>query len=368
MRGLYIHIPFCLKKCKYCDFNSFTFSCEDKKSYLSALEKNMQMYSGEEVDTVFIGGGTPTSLSSAELTRLIDSIKSTFKLSESCEFTVEMNPKTVDKEKLTVLKEKGVNRLSLGVQSFNDDELKKIGRIHSSYDAIETVSLIKECGFDNFSIDLMSALPGQTFDSFKENIKTAISLSPSHISCYSLILEDGTPLYEEYIRGELNLPSEDAEREMYDYAVSALNKAGYFRYEISNFAKCGYESKHNIKYWQCDEYIGIGLSSHSYIDGVRFSMTDEFDDYISGDFSRYDENVLTLEDKMSEFMFMGFRMDKGVSKTEFLHRFGKTIDEVFSVPLLKFKKMGMIVEREDYYTLSEVAVGISNSIMCEFLL
>lgn len=368
MRGLYIHIPFCLKKCKYCDFNSFTFSCEDKASYLDALIKNMQVYKGEKIDTIFIGGGTPTTLSYEELGRLLDAVNSTFELSADYDFTVEMNPKTVDRDKLSVLKEKCVNRLSLGVQSFNDEELLKIGRIHTSQDAIETVSLIKECGFDNFSIDLMSALPGQTTESFLESLNTAIGLNPKHISCYSLILEDGTPLYEEYLRGEINLPDEDEERNMYDSAVKILESAGYKRYEISNFAKNGYESQHNIKYWQCKEYIGIGISAHSYLDGVRFSMTDDFDNYISGDFERCDETVLSREDMMSEFMFMGLRMDRGVSKKEFSVRFGAEIDEIFGKPLLKFKNMGMIEEKNGNYSLTDKAVGISNSIMCEFIL
>lgn len=368
MKGLYIHIPFCLRKCKYCDFNSFTFSVEDKKSYLSALFQNMEMYKGEEVDTVFVGGGTPTALDGEELGQLFDKIYTTFNISENCEITVEMNPKTVDNEKLEVLKKKGVTRLSIGIQSFSDEELIRIGRIHTANDAKETVSLVKAMGFDNFSIDLMSALPGQTFEGFKESLNEAIALSPSHISCYSLILEEGTPLYEEDIRGELNIPDEDCERAMYDYAVKTLDMAGYKRYEISNFAKKGYESKHNIKYWQCDEYIGVGLSAHSYINGVRFSCTNDFDDYISGDFSRHNEELLSEKNKMSEFMFMGLRMDIGVSKSKFLMRFGKSLDDVFGDVIEKFKKMKMLEEKGDFLHLSKEAVGISNSIMCEFIL
>jgi len=368
MRGLYVHIPFCLKKCKYCDFNSFAFSCTDKKEYLDALFTNMEMYKNEEIDTVFIGGGTPTSLNSAEILKLFEKIKRTFVLSADCEFTVEMNPKTVDEEKLEVMKKAGVNRLSIGVQSFCDSELEAIGRIHSAEDAIKTVKLVKACGFENFSIDLMSALPGQSMESFKKTLSLAISLEPCHISCYSLILEEGTPLYEEYIRGELNLPDEETDREMYDYAVKTLGENGYSRYEISNFAKKGYESRHNIKYWQCDEYIGIGISAHSYINGVRFSITSDFDEYIAGDFSHRDETPLTAEDMMSEFMFMGFRMGKGVSKREFVMRFGAEIEEVFKIPLNKFLRLGVIEDIDGFYRISDSAFGISNSIMCEFIL
>ncbi|MBE7016157.1 MAG: radical SAM family heme chaperone HemW, partial [Ruminococcaceae bacterium] len=317
VRGLYVHIPFCLKKCKYCDFCSFTFSKEDKLEYLSALFRNMDMYKGEKVDTVFIGGGTPTSLDAESLKLLLDRINSTLNLDNCSEFTVEMNPKTVDEDKLQVLKNGGVTRLSVGVQSFCDEELKRIGRVHTSQEAKETIEMIKNAGFENFSIDLMSALPGQTLDSFKYSLDTAIELNPAHISCYSLILEEGTPLYEEYIRGELNLPDEDTEREMYDLAVNTLNKAGYKRYEISNFSKENFSSTHNIKYWKCMEYIGVGLSAHSYLDVKRFSNSSDFDDYVSGDFSRYNEEKLDKKDMMSEFMFMGLRMSCGVSSDEF---------------------------------------------------
>ena len=368
MRGLYIHIPFCLKKCKYCDFNSFAFCNEDKKSYLRALFEQMDRYKGEKVDTVFVGGGTPTSLDAEELLVLLEKIRSTFVISSDAEFTVEMNPKTVDKEKLTIMKENGVNRLSVGVQSFNDDELEKIGRIHTGEDAIETVKLIKEYGFDNFSIDLMSALPGQTMETFRQNLETATSLGTTHISCYSLILEEGTPLYEEYLRGEISIPDEDTEREMYDIAVEFLKENGYERYEVSNFAKAGYQSAHNIKYWQCKEYIGIGLSAHSYIDGVRFSNTDDFDNYIEGDFTKYNEEKLSQNDMMSEFMFMGLRMDCGVSKDEFKNRFGEEIEKIFSAPLIKFKDMGMIEGKDGFYRISDKGIGVSNTIMCEFIL
>jgi len=326
------------------------------------------MYKGEKVDTVFIGGGTPTSLDAESLKLLLDRINSTLNLDNCSEFTVEMNPKTVDEDKLQVLKNGGVTRLSVGVQSFCDEELKRIGRVHTSQEAKETIEMIKNAGFENFSIDLMSALPGQTLDSFKYSLDTAIELNPAHISCYSLILEEGTPLYEEYIRGELNLPDEDTEREMYDLAVNTLNKAGYKRYEISNFSKENFSSTHNIKYWKCMEYIGVGLSAHSYLDVKRFSNSSDFDDYVSGDFSRYNEEKLDKKDMMSEFMFMGLRMSCGVSSDEFFNRFGEKLEEVFCEPLLKYKNLGMIEENEGFYRLSDRAVSVSNSIMCEFIL
>lgn len=368
MKGLYVHIPFCVKKCKYCDFNSFCGSENDKKLYIDALFSEMDKYSGEKCDTVFIGGGTPTALSADDMQSLLDKINRTFVLAYNTEFTVEANPKTVDEIKLQTMLKYGVNRISLGVQSFNDAELGAIGRIHSAADAAESFCLARRMGFENISVDLMLAIPNQTPDSLSENIRIAAELSPEHISCYSLILEDGTPLYEEYNRGLINLPDEDMQREMYDLAVNELEKYGYRRYEISNFSKPGMESRHNIKYWQCREYIGVGLSAHSYINGVRFSNTDSFSSYIIGDFQGVENDVLSKNDKMSEFMFMGLRMTEGISMHEFSRRFGTDIYEIFGKPLLKFIKMGMLIEKNGRIFLSDNAVEVSNQIMCEFIL
>lgn len=367
MKGLYIHIPFCIKKCKYCDFNSFSACQKEEDAYLSALFLEMQKYRGEAVDTIFIGGGTPTSLSPEQLESLLKNIRNTFVLSKNYEFTIEANPKTLDKEKLEVLKKYGVNRLSIGVQSFNDNELIKLGRVHTGLEAEETINLAKEY-FDNISIDLMCSIPDQTKESFLKNLEKACSLNPTHISCYSLILEEGTPLYDEAEKGNLNLPDEDTEREIYDIACHEMEKHGYLQYEISNFAKSGFESRHNTKYWSCDEYIGIGLSAHSYLDGIRFSNTDDFSSYIKGEFLSGEREVLSKEDKMSEFMFLGLRMTKGISKTEFRNRFSENLEEVFEKPLLKFKKMGMIEEENDTIRLLKKAISVSNQILCEFIL
>lgn len=368
MRGLYVHIPFCVKKCKYCDFNSFCGSEQDKKAYLDALFCEMDRYSREKCDTVFIGGGTPTSLSAEEMQLLLKKINSTFDLSDKTEFTVEANPKTVDKHKLQTMLEYGVNRISFGVQSFCDGELSAIGRIHSAADAEQSFYLARDAGFKNISIDLMLAIPNQTPDSLAENIRIAAELSPEHISCYSLILEENTPLYDEYRRGIVTLPDDDMQREMYDLAVSRLAENGYRRYEISNFSKPGAESRHNIKYWQCREYIGVGLSAHSYMDGVRFSNTDSFSSYIKRDFEGGERNVLSDNDRMSEFMFMGLRMSEGISENEFFRRFGTDIYEIFGKPLLKFIKMGMLKEENGRIFLTDNAVEVSNQIMCEFIL
>lgn len=368
MIGLYIHIPFCLKKCKYCDFNSFCASSSDKKRYLEALIKEAEKYKGTECDTVFIGGGTPTALETEDMQKLLVNIRGNFKIADGAEFTVEANPKTVDEKKLEIMLENGVNRLSVGVQSFNDAELRAIGRLHSAREASNTVMLAKKCGFENIGIDLMSALPGQTTDSFSKTLEIAAELDTTHISCYSLILEEGTPLYEEYCGGTLALPDEDTERAMYEYACDFLNKKGFRQYEISNFAKPGKKSRHNLKYWNCDEYIGIGLSAHSYLNGVRFSDTDNFEQYISENYLSGESERLTLKDKMSEFMFMGLRKTEGVSKEEFSKRFSADIEDYFAETVLKYKKWGMIVDENGFLRLSEKAISVSNQIMCGFIL
>ena len=368
MKGLYIHIPFCEKKCKYCDFNSFCASIADKNQYITALIDEMEKYKGTKCDTVFMGGGTPTALDTQNLFRVLEAINRNFVISDKTEFTAEVNPKTVDENKLKMMLENGVNRLSVGVQSLNDAELSAIGRIHSASDAEETIHMARKCGFENISIDLMSALPNQTMESFSKTLEKAVKLNTEHISCYSLILEEGTPLYKEYKNGKLILPDEDTEREMYEYACDFLKKNGYFQYEISNFAKPGKCSRHNLKYWNCDEYIGIGLSAHSYLDGVRFSNTGDFKQYISGDYFSEEREVLSEKDKMSEYMFMGLRKTEGVSKTEFSKRFSAEMEEIFSKPVLKYKKWGMIIDENDFLQLSKKAISVSNQIMCDFIL
>ncbi len=364
--GLYIHIPFCVKKCKYCDFISFDNRNDYKDAYISALINEMSEYKGSSCDTVFIGGGTPTSLEDEDLEKLLRAVNDNFVLSGDCEFTAEANPGTVTENKLKLMQKNGVNRLSIGVQSFDDSLLKKIGRIHTGREADNTIDLARKCGFDNISIDLMFALPGQSFESFRETLCHAKAKKPEHISCYSLILEENTPLFKEYESGGLILPSEDTERNMYDYACDFLEKNGYMQYEISNFAASGRESRHNIKYWQCREYIGIGLAAHSYYNGMRYSNTSDLSAYLSGKFHRGDEQILSVEDKVEEFMIMGLRMTNGVSKEEFKDRFGFDIYSLFGNKIERFAKGGFIGENDDRIFLTHKGVAVSNSVMCEF--
>lgn len=366
MKGIYIHIPFCLRKCKYCDFVSFSGK-EDFSGYISALAEEMSEYSGEAADTVFIGGGTPTVLPRAELERLLNLCFKNFKIARDYEFTVEANPGTLSGDKIKTLLDCGVNRISVGAQSFDDAELAKIGRIHDVKTAYNTICQLKEEGFDNINLDLMTALPSQSAESLTRTLDIALSLPVTHISAYSLIIEEGTPLEREYSRGELTLPSEAEDRQMYAMTVEKLKNGGFEQYEISNFAKPGFECRHNKKYWQCEEYIGLGIAAHSYMDGRRFYNTSDLGEYISGKKHSDDVMVLTERDKIGEFMIMGLRMNKGVSETEFLRRFGKPVDLLYKSELEKFCAGGFIIRKNGAIALSDKGRDVSNSVFCEFV-
>lgn len=367
MRGLYIHIPFCIKKCAYCDFVSFPNCEEYHEKYIDELISEMKQYKGESVDSVFIGGGTPTILNENQLEKLLCAVNDTFAIDKTCEFSIEANPKTLTENKLLVMKNGGINRLSIGVQSFNDDELKVLGRIHTSEDAYNTVCMAKKMGFDNINIDLMSALPDQTEEKLMNSLKKAVELSPTHISCYSLIIEDGTLLEKKYSKGEIILPDENADRKMYSMVCKFLAENGYNQYEISNFAKNGYECRHNIKYWECREYIGLGVAAHSYMNGKRFYNTNDLDTYLSGKY-KCDETELSAKDMIEEFMIMGFRMKNGVSKEEFKKRFSREITEVYGDILKKYTESGFIIDEGGRYYLSTKGIDVSNSILCDFIM
>lgn len=365
MKGLYIHIPFCVQKCKYCDFVSYSGKETLADEYISALSREAQEYKGEKVDTIFIGGGTPSILTPHQINRITQMCFDTFDVDSGYEFTVEANPGTLSDDKITSMIEGGINRISVGVQSFNDNELRKIGRIHDSKTAYNTICKLNEKGFSNINIDLMTALPNQDMESLKKTLKTAVSLPVSHISAYSLIIEDGTPLENEYSKGLLNLPDEDTDREMYSYVIDCLRKNGFKQYEISNFAKKGCECRHNIKYWTGEEYIGLGVAAHSYIDSRRFYNTSDISEYIAG--SGREMTVLTAEDKMSEFMITGLRMTDGVSATDFERRFGKSIENMYGEKIKEFVNLGLMECENNRYFLTRRGIDVSNSVLCEFV-
>lgn len=366
MYGLYIHIPFCVKKCSYCDFISYTNCSELYCAYTDALINELKKYAGMRIDTIFIGGGTPTVLDEKELVRIAKTVFSNFNIDADYEFTVEANPGTMSDDKIKALLSAGVNRLSIGVQSFNDYELKRIGRIHNSKTACNTVLSAKKLGFKNINVDLMQSIPGQNTESLLNSIKTAKALDVEHISCYSLIIEEGTPLEREYSKGLIKLPNEDEDREMYEKSSILLKDSGYKRYEISNYAKEGKECRHNIKYWECREYIGAGTAAHSYLNGDRYYNTSSLKEYISG-VTECERIHLTESDKQSEFVFMGLRMDKGISETEFKRRFNKDIFSVFGKPLNKFLDLGLLIQNRGRICLSGRGRDISNTVLCEFV-
>lgn len=366
MRGLYIHIPFCVKKCEYCDFVSFPGMEREHDAYISALISEMAEYRGAAADTVFIGGGTPTALTAAQLSRVLGAIGENFSIAPDAEFTIECNPGTVTDEKIQALISGGVNRVSVGVQSFNDAELKAIGRIHTAGTARDTILRLHEAGISNISLDLMASLPYQTKDSFMSTLDTAVSLPVRHISVYSLIVEDGTPIKKKYDEGIYAEPDEDTDRELYRLTADLLKAHGFFRYEISNYAQPGSESRHNLNYWDSGEYYGLGLAAHSYLDGVRGYNTDDIKKYLAGHF-RAGQTRLTDSDRRGEFMMLGLRKTAGVSAAAFRELFGRELTDAYPEAIEKFTRAGALEFRDGFLRLTDRGLDIANTVMCEFI-
>ena len=351
--SLYIHIPFCVRKCGYCDFLSAPADEKARDRYVQALLMEIERYRGTEtadrkIKTLYIGGGTPSTLSVKQLECIMQKIKCTFNFHGDMETSLEMNPGTASKEKCRALYQMGINRLSIGLQSTNDMELKTLGRIHSYEDFLNTYTWCREAGFQNINVDLMAALPYQTVESYTTGLRKIIRLAPEHISAYSLILEEGTPFYQKYNSGCYPLPDEEQERLMYRETEQILAQAGYERYEISNYAKKGYACRHNLVYWQGGDYLGLGLGSSSYMDDVRFHNTTDLDTYVNQGAYVEDREELSVQAKMEEFMFLGLRVMAGVSGTEFEKRFGKTMEDVYGDVLRKHEEEGLLqIERKE---------------------
>lgn len=351
--SLYIHIPFCVRKCGYCDFLSAPADEKARDRYVQALLMEIERYQGTEtadrkIKTLYIGGGTPSILSVDQLDCIMQKIKYTFNFCDDIEASMEMNPGTASKEKCRALYQMGINRLSIGLQSTNDMELKTLGRIHSYEDFINTYTWCREAGFQNINVDLMAALPYQIVESYTTGLRKIIRLAPEHISAYSLILEEGTPFYQKYNSGCYSLPDEEQERLMYRETEQILAQAGYERYEISNYAKKGYACRHNLVYWQGGDYLGLGLGSSSYMDGVRFHNTTDLNTYVNQGAYVEDREELSVQAKMEEFMFLGLRVMAGVSGTEFEKRFGKTMEDVYGDVLRKHEEEGLLqIERKE---------------------
>lgn len=390
--SLYIHIPFCVRKCGYCDFLSAPADEKARDRYVQALLMEIERYRGTEtadrkIKTLYIGGGTPSILSVNQLDCIIQKIKCTFNFCDDIEASMEMNPGTASKEKCRALYQMGINRLSIGLQSTNDMELKTLGRIHSYEDFLNTYTWCREAGFQNINVDLMAALPYQTVESYTTGLRKIIRLAPEHISAYSLILEEGTPFYQKYNSGCYPLPDEEQERLMYRETEQILAQAGYERYEISNYAKKGYACRHNLVYWQGGDYLGLGLGSSSYMDGVRFHNTTDLNTYVNQCAYVEDREELSVQAKMEEFMFLGLRVMAGVSGTEFEKRFGKTMEDVYGDVLRKHEEEGLLqIERKEdrkeaaaaepakgktnieKVMLTTKGVDVSNYVFADFLL
>ena len=371
---LYLHMPFCVRKCAYCDFLSFPSGAETQRMYAKRLMKDIDVmgkrYGEIPVETIFIGGGTPSVPDSALIVEIMEHVRHAFHVADGAEISMEANPGTVTREKLTDYRKAGINRLSFGLQSANDQELKLLGRIHTWAEFLESFTLARECGFANLNIDLMSALPGQTCESWKETLSRVTDLDPEHISAYSLIIEEGTPFGERYgsEEGRKLLPDEDSEREMYHETKRFLKDRGYERYEISNYAKPGRECRHNIGYWTGVPYLGLGLGASSYLDGCRFTVNPDMKQYLEekpGMFTAIEK--LTKKDMEEEFFYVGLRMTAGVSLSEFERRFGISAKEVYPGLMETFVKEKAARFEGDRFVLTDYGLDVSNYIMAQFL-
>ena len=329
-----------------------------------------------EISSIFIGGGTPSVLEAEQLQHLLGLIQSNFQIISNAEITIEANPGTITKKKADVIASSGINRVSLGLQSANDEELRLLGRIHTYHDFLQSYELLRERGIRNINVDLMSALPDQTIASYEKTLHQVLSLHPEHISAYSLIIEEGTAFYEQYREDEKLrdagkepqlLPSEESERAMYELTGALLSDYGYQRYEISNYAKPGFACRHNIGYWTGEEYLGIGLGASSYIKGTRFCITSDLAEYLKGDFTPREEQKLSKRDRMAEFFYLGLRMTSGVAKAEFVKRFGLSAEAVYGDVLRTLVAQQLLEDTETSYRLTPFGRDVSNQVLYRFL-
>ena len=367
----YVHIPFCTQICYYCDFSKVFIKNQPVDSYLEHLIEEYDSYDIKKLRTLYIGGGTPTALSASQLAFLLEKLTDKLDLSYLEELTIEANPGDLDQEKIAVLKDSPVNRVSLGVQTFNDRMLKQIGRSHLEKDIYENIANLKKAGFDNISIDLIYALPKQTMEDVKINVAKAIALDIPHMSLYSLILENHTVFMNRMRRGKLPLPKEDLEAEMFEYIIAELEKAGFEHYEISNFSKPGFESRHNLMYWDNAEYYGIGAGASGYVDGVRYKNHGPIRHYlqaVEAGNARVQEEVLTLKEKMEEEMFLGLRKKSGVSKKRFEEKFGLSFEDQYGAVVSELTEQGLLVPDKDIVRMTKQGLFLGDTVAEKFIL
>ncbi|WP_278681948.1 radical SAM family heme chaperone HemW [Paraclostridium bifermentans] len=375
MLGLYVHVPFCAQKCYYCDFNSYKINSNQKKEYLINIEREMKFYKEEFkdkcFDTVFFGGGTPSILTVDELQELVNHIHENFNIKKDAEITIECNPGTINREKLEAMKKMGINRLSIGLQATQNYHLKSIGRIHTYEEFEKNYYDALDIGFKNINIDLMYALPNQKTQEWKDTLDKIIDLNPSHISAYSLILEEGTKLYDMYQNKEFELLDEDIDINMYNYTIDTLKRNGYNQYEISNYSKEDLECKHNIIYWKCDNYLGLGPGASGFIWDTRYSNIEdicEYNECIMQNIKPVREEIeLTKKDKIEEFIFMGLRMNEGINLDVFKERFDTDFYDIYQDVMDKLIKRELVIFDGKNISLTQKGREISNSVFIEFL-
>lgn len=377
---LYIHIPFCAKKCGYCDFNSMVLNEESQRPYVEQLIDEIRMqgklYSEYYISTIYIGGGTPTLLKGTWVANIMSAVYEAFMVVTSAEISIECNPGTVSIDKLRYYRQSGINRISIGLQSTFEHELKKLGRIHSFDEFLDCFQMVREAGFTNVNVDLMSAIPNQTVDTYKESLRRVVRLKPEHISAYSLIIEPNTPFFKLYGNQETHkdLPSEECEREMYYLAKKYLTEQGYVHYEISNFAKPGYECRHNIGYWTGVEYLGLGLGAHSYVLGKRFHVEDSLPKYMKIRMKKdltpcyQDIDDITKEQSMGEFFYLGLRMTRGVNLEEFAYKFKEDPFRIFAAAIGKHIRLGLLDYNEPYLFFTDKGRDFANYVEGDFIL
>ncbi|HBF6275956.1 TPA: oxygen-independent coproporphyrinogen III oxidase [Clostridioides difficile] len=390
MLGLYVHIPFCVKKCKYCDFNSYKMDIDSKKRYIEDLKIEMKLYSNklykdskyknkeccslnknDKITSIFVGGGTPSILTSDEIREVFISIKEMFDIDENAEITIECNPGTLTLEKLKTMKEIGINRLSIGLQAIQEKHLNFIGRIHTYEEFEKNYKDALSVGFKNINVDLMYSLPNQTLCDWKETLEKVVHLNPTHISAYSLILEEGTELYNMYESNKFELIDENVDIEMYEYAINYLKSKGYNQYEISNYSKEGYNCEHNILYWECEHYIGIGAGASGYINENRYNNVESLEDYhlslVKREKPIQENEILSEKDMIEEKIFMGLRMNKGIKFEDFKKKFGIDFREKYNKQIEMLLARKLINQSFEGIQLTQKGRELSNSVFIEFM-
>lgn len=370
-RAAYVHIPFCTQICHYCDFSKVFIKNQPVDDYLRALLEEIRAYEPGPVDTLYIGGGTPSALSAAQLEFLLEGLASIFDISQVQEWTLEANPGDLSQDKIEVMANAGLNRISLGVQTFNNRELRQIGRMHQEKDIYDNIDRLKAAGFHNISIDLIYALPNQTMEQVKTNVQKALALDIPHMSLYSLILENHTVFMNRMRRGQLNLPQEDLEVDMFHYIINSLKEAGYDHYEISNFCRPGYESRHNLMYWDNAEYYGLGAGASGYLNGVRYRNHGPIRHYLNaveaGNARVYEEK-LSLKEQMEEELFLGLRKRAGVSIQRFEQKFQRSFEDIYGAIVAQMLEEGLLIREGDRLRTSQKGLFLGDTVAERFIL